>query len=80
MDQVQVELERAVLEVRGISSDQLDLSATLQLLNIDSLDLVEIGMIVEEAFSTRIEADDFRDCITYGDVLTVFRKLVGSET
>jgi acyl carrier protein len=76
VSQVQNVVEKALLEVRGIAVGSLDLESTLKDSGVDSLDLVEVGMIVEEAFDILIEPEAFEGCTTYGDVLSVFQRLV----
>jgi acyl carrier protein len=57
---------QAVLTVKGIDISGADDETTLQSLDIESLDLVEIGMIVEVELSTEIDVDGFRQTSTLG--------------
>ncbi len=60
----------AVLEVCGLESVVLVDDADLETLGIDSLDLIEIGMIMEERHDVQMSSDDFADVTTFGEVVT----------
>ena len=68
----------AVLEVCGVQADDLMDDSTLEGLEIDSLDLIEIGMIMEEKHEIRVSADDFDDVSTFGDAVAVFDRIVAA--
>jgi acyl carrier protein len=68
----------AIVEICGLSPDQLVDGATLESLGIDSMDMIEIGMMVEQAHDTQIDVDDFADVQTLGDAVATFDRLVGS--
>ena len=68
----------AVVEVCGVSADDLTDDATLEGLEIDSLDLIEVGMIMEERHDIRVSTDDFEDVATFGDAVAVFDRLVAA--
>ena len=53
----------------GAERDQISREATFEDLEIDSLDLVEIAQIVEEAFGVELEGDDVKDLRTVGEVI-----------
>ena len=46
-------------------------SATLEELDVDSLDLVELAQVVEEDYGIRLETGDFKDVVTVGDAIDV---------
>ncbi len=46
-------------------------SATLEDLDIDSLDLVELGQMVEEEYGVRFKAEDFKDVEDVGGAVDV---------
>lgn len=45
-------------------------------LGADSLDLLEIVMVLEEDFDFTAEEDDFAEVVTVGDALDVLTKLI----
>ena len=65
----------AVVEVCGTDEGRLIDNATLQDLAIDSLDLLEVAMIVEEELGVVVEAEDFEDVETLGQTVAVFSQL-----
>ena len=65
----------AVVEVCGTDEGRLIDDATLTDLEIDSLDLLEVAMIVEEELGVVVEADDFEDVATLGQTVAVFSRL-----
>lgn len=54
-----------------LGSERGDLSreATLEDLDIDSLDLVELAQIVEDEFGVELRGDDVKDVKTVGEVI-----------
>lgn len=67
----------AVVEVCGIDVAALVDGATLESLGIDSLDLIEIAMIIEDQHDTQISGDDFEDVTTFGGAVAVFDRVAG---
>jgi acyl carrier protein len=45
-------------------------------LGIDSMDLLEIGAIVEQQFDVELDIDDFADIETLGDAIELFERLL----
>ena len=68
----------AVVEVCGTEESRLVDTATLQDLGIDSLDLLEIGMIVERELDTIVDAEDFDGVGTVGETVQVFDRVRAS--
>ena len=68
----------AVVEVCGVEAEDLKNDSTLEDLEIDSLDLIEVGMIMEEKHGIRVSADDFEDVSTFGDAVAVFDRIVSA--
>lgn len=66
----------AVLEVCGLESVVLVDDADLETLGIDSLDLIEIGMIMEERHDVQMSSDDFADVTTFGEAVAVFDRII----
>jgi acyl carrier protein len=63
----------ALLEVCGLRGP-IDDPARLEDLGIDSLAVIEVGMIVEERLGVVLDADDFEGVTTFGEVVAVFHR------
>lgn len=53
----------------GTERVQLSREASLEDLDIDSLDLVELAQIVEDEFGVELRGDDVKDVKTVGEVI-----------
>jgi acyl carrier protein len=53
----------------GTERDQLSRDATLEDLDVDSLDLVELAQIVEDEYGVELKGDDVKDVKTVGEVI-----------
>jgi acyl carrier protein len=53
----------------GTERDELSREATLEDLDVDSLDLVELAQIVEDEFGVELKGDDVKDVKTVGEVI-----------
>jgi acyl carrier protein len=53
----------------GADESQLSREATLESLDVDSLDLVELAQILDEEFGIKVESKDFESVVTVGDAL-----------
>ena len=60
----------AIAEV-GPERSEITREATLEDLDLDSLDLVEIAQLVQERWGVELEPQDFVDVKTVGDALDV---------
>jgi acyl carrier protein len=49
--------------------DDLSREATLESLDVDSLDLVELAQIVEDEYGVELKGDDVKDVKTVGEVI-----------
>jgi acyl carrier protein len=68
-DAVRTEIIEELSQITGIQRDSLTADATLQDLDIDSLDLVEFKQIVEDRYDLLLERQDFTDVVTVGQAL-----------
>ena len=57
------------LESFGADADQITREATLEELDIDSLDLAELSQIVQERFDVELKGSDVADVKTVGDAI-----------
>jgi acyl carrier protein len=53
----------------GTERGELSREASLEDLDIDSLDLVELAQIVEDEFGVELRGDDVKDVKTVGEVI-----------
>ncbi len=66
------DIETMVLESLasfGADPDVLSRDATLEAVDVDSLDLVELTQLVEETYKIDLENADFKQIKTVGDVV-----------
>lgn len=66
----------AVEVVCGLAPDDVDDHATLESLGVDSLDLIEIAMIVEERYPIEPQGEDFEGVTTFGAAVATFDRLI----
>ena len=55
----------------GPDADTVNRDATFEILDIDSLDLVELAQIIEDEFGVKLEGSDVAALKTVGDVIDV---------
>lgn len=70
----EAEVEQVVvdsLESFGADRSQITRDATLEDLDIDSLDLAELSQIVEERFEIQLKGSDVAEVKTVGDAITL---------
>jgi acyl carrier protein len=53
----------------GTERDELSREASLEDLDVDSLDLVELAQIVEDTYGVELRGDDVKDVKTVGEVI-----------
>jgi acyl carrier protein len=68
LDNVRREIFEGLVEL-GTDREALSAEATLESLDIDSLDLVELAQIVEDEFGVELRGDDVKDVKTVGEVI-----------
>jgi acyl carrier protein len=67
-DQIQQRVY-AALEEFGADADEIRLEASFEELDVDSLDLVELGQIVQEEYGVELKGDDMPNLKTVGDAV-----------
>ena len=68
------DIETTVIEnlvTFGADPDAVTLDATLEDIDVDSLDLVELTQVVEETYSIDLDGADFKKIKTVGDVVAL---------
>jgi acyl carrier protein len=66
------DIEATVIEnlvAFGADSDDVTRDATLEAIDVDSLDLVELTQVVEETYGVDLDGADFKKIKTVGDVV-----------
>jgi acyl carrier protein len=73
-------IEETVIEslvTFGADAGEITRDATLEAIDIDSLDLVELTQVVEETYSIDLEGSDFKNIKTVGDIVDLVVAKVG---
>jgi acyl carrier protein len=65
-----------ILVELGPEPEQIKDEATLEELDIDSLDLVEVAQILYQEFEIKLEPEDFENVTTIGEAFAVIRGYV----
>lgn len=60
---------RELLGEFEVEADEVTMDAEFEALGLDSLDLVELSVKVEDEFSLEIEEDDLKEVVTVGDAV-----------
>ena len=53
----------------GAERDEITREASLEALDVDSLDLVEMAQIIEDEFQVNLQGDDVKDVRTVGELV-----------
>ena len=72
-DQVRERIYEALVEF-GAEESELRSDATLEELDIDSLDLFELGQILHQEFGIQVEPEEFEGIVTLGDAEAILLK------
>jgi acyl carrier protein len=70
-EEVRGEIVEELSQLTGIEAKSLTPDATLQELDIDSLDLAEFKQVVEDRYDVQFERADFTGVVTVGHALDV---------
>jgi acyl carrier protein len=70
-EHVRSEIVQELSDITGLEATSLTSEATLQELDIDSLDMLEFKQIVEDRYDVVLERDDFTGVVTIGNALDV---------
>jgi acyl carrier protein len=55
----------------GADRDQIARESSFESLDVDSLDLVEVGQVIQDEFGVEIKGDDMKELSTVGQVVTL---------
>ncbi len=70
-DEVRKFIVDELCELADLKPEEIKPEATLEDLDIDSLDLVELAQIIEERYEVTLERDDFKDVTTVDAAIEV---------
>jgi acyl carrier protein len=66
------------LEEFGAEPSEITLDATFESLDVDSLDLVELGQIVQDEYGVEIKGEDMPKLKTVGDAVNLITERAGA--
>jgi acyl carrier protein len=69
-DKVFDTIAAALVEV-GAERDQITRGSSFESLDVDSLDLVEVGQVIQDEFGVEIKGEDMKDMRTVGEVVAL---------
>lgn len=55
----------------GAERDRITRESSFESLDVDSLDLVEVGQVIQDEFGVEIKDDDMKDMSTVGEVVAL---------
>ena len=76
-EEVRTTITEELAQLAGLDPAEVTPEATLVSLDVDSLDLVELGQIIEERYGVELQREDFKDVETVGQALDVITARVG---
>jgi len=79
MKDVRQALRLAIRLVKGVDLDPGVADVTLTDLELDSLDLIEVGMIVEQHLDVMLDPDMFASCETFEQFVSVVRTAMDDD-
>jgi acyl carrier protein len=67
-DQVLAKIKELLTEFE-VDASEVNMDSEFETLGLDSLDLVELSVKVEDSFGLEIEEDDLKEVVTVGDAV-----------
>lgn len=85
VNDVKMNLEEIIEDTRDFLSEEFEVDRNLILpgnslkdtLDLDSLDYVDLVVLIEENLNIKITGEDFKDISTFGDFYKVVQKKLG---
>lgn len=74
-DEIDRQLTAILTEQFGVPEDEIAPDATFESLGLDSLDLVEVTLVIDEEMGVRIPDERLEDIQTKGDAVKVIDEL-----
>src|ERR1700744_4307605 len=78
-EQVLELVTQVLVDEIGVDAELISPEATLESLDVDSLDLVEVAQVVEERWGFRIRAEDAKGVATLGEAVDMIVTLGQSD-
>jgi acyl carrier protein len=78
-DEVIAGINKAVAEIFGIALEDINPSANLSEAGVDSLDMVEVFMEVENLFDIKVSDDEATELVCLNDLYTLICKKLNIE-
>lgn len=78
-DDIRSRLTAILTDEFAVPADEITEDATFEALGLDSLDLVEVTLVIDEELGIRIPDDRLGDITTPGDAVTVLDDLRTAE-
>jgi acyl carrier protein len=72
-------LSKILVDQFGVPADDVKLDATFESLGLDSLDLVEVTLVIDEEMGLRIPDEKLGDITTPGDAVDVLIDLTSVD-
>ena len=74
---VEARVREALIEF-GADADEITIDASFEALDVDSLDLVELGQVVQETYGVEIKGEDMPKLKTVGDAVRLVAERAGA--
>lgn len=79
---IKMSLEEIIEDTRGFLSEEFEVDKSLILpgnslketLDLDSLDYVDLVVLIEENLNIKISGEDFKEIVTFGDFYQLVQK------
>jgi len=79
---VKMSLEEIIEDTRGFLSEEFEVDKNLiqpqnslkETLDLDSLDYVDLVVLIEENLNIKISGEDFKEIVTFGDFYQLVQK------
>lgn len=62
-------IRTALVDTFGVPDDEVSIDATFEALGLDSLDVVELTLVLEEETGIKLEDEELEDVRTVGDAI-----------
>ena len=79
-DEIFTKLTTILVDQFGVPADEVTEDATFESLGLDSLDLVEVTMVIDEEMGVRIPDERLADIQTAGDAADVIDELESASS
>lgn len=78
MEDISAKLTEILTGTFGVPDEEITPDATFESLSLDSLDLVELTLVVEEELGVKIEDEELEDIETVGDAVDAVKRKAGA--